>query len=124
MPKPNETQTKIVYYLQNVGPASVKKLAEVLGLEESQWDEVRAEIRALESAGLVERVPGAFVTYQTPEGGTVTKHMNHTGVAPAKPDTPVSALPPVRRLRRALVGPILGGVSPALHSPIKRASAI
>ncbi|TVM18449.1 hypothetical protein DPQ33_06815 [Oceanidesulfovibrio indonesiensis] len=78
MPKPNETQTKIVYYLQNVGPAYVKKLAEVLGLEESQWDEVRAEIRALESAGLVERVPGAFVTYQTPEGGTVTKHMNHT----------------------------------------------
>lgn len=78
MAKLNQTQTKIVYYLQAVGPAYVKKLAEVLGLEESQWDLVRAEIKVLESAGLVERVPGAFITYQTPEGGTVTKHMNHT----------------------------------------------
>ena len=78
MAKPNEAQIKIVYYLQNAGPAYVKKLAEVLGLEESQWDAVRAEVKALESAGLVERVPGTFVTYQTPDGGTVTKHMNHT----------------------------------------------
>ncbi|TVM34471.1 DUF2250 domain-containing protein [Oceanidesulfovibrio marinus] len=84
MAKPNAIQTKIVYYLQMVGPAYVKKLAEVLGLEESQWDEVRAAIKELETASLVERVPGTFVTYQTPEGGTVTKHMNHTYYRPTK----------------------------------------